>query len=62
MFNGPKFYIFDCLPKMQTSVFEDLIALFIYIAGYLTAKSKNGDLDDSHFYYKKYSAFAADLN
>ena len=47
---------------MQTSVFEDLIDVFIYIAGYLTAKSKNGDLDGNHFYYKKYNACTADLN
>ena len=53
--------ILDCLPEMQVSVFEDLAAL-VYIAGYLTVKSKNKDLEDSHCYYGKYGSFAADLN
>ena len=31
---------------MQASVLEDSITALIYIAGYLTAESKNEDLDD----------------
>ena len=54
--------ILNCLPEMQASVFEDSIAALVYIVGYLTAKSKNEELDDSHFYYVKYGDFRTDLN
>ena len=54
--------ILDCLPEMQASVFADLIAALVYIAGYLTAKNKNKDLDDSHFYHEKYGGFTENLN
>ena len=52
----------DSLLEMQASVSADPIATLVYIAGYLTAKNKNKDFDDSHFYYKKYGSFTADLN
>ena len=54
--------ILDCLSEMQASVSADSIAALVYIAGYLTAKSKNKDLDGSHFYYEKYGGCTADLN
>ena len=60
--DGPKFYILDCLPEMQASVFEDSITALICIARYLTAKSKNEDLDVSHFYYEEYGGLTADLD
>ena len=46
---------------MQGSVSEDSIAELVHIAKYLTAKSKNKNLDDSHFHCKKYGGFMADL-
>ena len=54
--------ILDCLPEMQASVSADSIAALLYIAGYLTVKNKNRNLDDIHFYYEKYGGFTADLN
>ena len=62
MFDDLKFYKLNCLPKMQASVSEDLIAALIYITRYLTAKNKNKDLDVSYFYYEKYGGFTANLN
>ena len=62
MLGGPNFYILDCLLEMQAFVSENSIAALRYIAGYLTAKSKNENLDDSHFYYEKYVGFMEDLN
>ena len=41
---------------------ENAIAALIYIAVYLTAKSKNKNLADSHFYCTMYVHFTADLN
>ena len=54
--------ILDSFPEMQASVSADPIVTLVYIAPYLTAKNKNKDFDDSHFYYKKYGGFTADLN
>ena len=34
----------------------------VYIAGYLTAKSKKRDLYDSHLNYEMYGGFTVDLN
>ena len=61
MFGEQKFCT-GLFPESAVSVSEDLIKELIHIGGYLTAKSKNKDLDDSQFYYEKYHSFMAGLN